>query len=82
MVLTAAGIPAVGVALILGMDRLLDMFRTAVNVTGDLSVASVMAVSEGEKVTPLSPSADRADPDRGFEGRLDHEEHSVTPNNE
>ncbi|MEZ4272681.1 MAG: dicarboxylate/amino acid:cation symporter [Myxococcota bacterium] len=48
MVLTQSGIPTVGVALILGMDRLLDMFRTAVNVTGDLAVASVMAVSEGE----------------------------------
>ena len=34
--------------MILGMDRLLDMFRTAVNVTGDLAVTSVMAVSEGE----------------------------------
>ena len=29
-------------ALILGVDRLLDMFRTAVNVTGDLTAASVM----------------------------------------
>lgn len=50
LVLTASGIPQVGLALILGMDRLLDMFRTAVNVTGDLSVAVVMATSEGEKL--------------------------------
>ena len=48
LVLTASGIPQVGLALILGMDRLLDMFRTAVNVTGDLSVAAVMARLEGE----------------------------------
>ena len=52
MVLTATGIPQVGIALILGMDRLLDMFRTAVNVTGDLAVTSVMAVSEGETLRP------------------------------
>jgi proton glutamate symport protein len=79
MVLTAAGIPQVGLALILGMDRLLDMFRTAVNVTGDLAVTSVMAVSEGENLDPLSPEADRADPDRGFEGRLDHDPKPVEP---
>ncbi len=50
LVLTTSGIPQVGLALILGMDRLLDMFRTAVNVTGDLSVATVMAKLEGEKL--------------------------------
>jgi proton glutamate symport protein len=50
LVLTASGIPQVGLALILGMDRLLDMFRTAVNVTGDLSVSAVMAHAEGEKL--------------------------------
>ncbi|MEE8410194.1 MAG: dicarboxylate/amino acid:cation symporter [Myxococcota bacterium] len=83
MVLTTAGIPPVGVALILGMDRLIDMFRTAVNVTGDLAVAAVMAVSEGEKLKPLTPDADAADPDRGFEGRLDKkEEHPVDPDHD
>jgi proton glutamate symport protein len=50
LVLTASGIPQVGLALILGMDRLLDMFRTAVNVTGDLSVSTVMAKLEGESL--------------------------------
>ena len=50
LVLTTSGIPQVGLALILGMDRLLDMFRTAVNVTGDLSVATVMAKLEGEEL--------------------------------
>ncbi len=79
MVLTASGIPQVGLALILGMDRLLDMFRTAVNVTGDLAVTSVMAVSEGEKLEVLSTAADQADPERGFEHRLDKEEHPVEP---
>jgi Na+/H+-dicarboxylate symporter len=58
MVLTAVGIPTVGLALILGMDRLLDMFRTAVNVTGDLAVTVVMAVSEGEQLNPLTLRAE------------------------
>ena len=71
MVLTAVGIPEVGIALILGMDRLLDMFRTAVNVTGDLSVTAVMAVSEGETLQILSPEDDAKDPNRGFEGRTE-----------
>ena len=48
MVLTSAGIPTAGVALILGMDRLIEMFRTAVNVTGDACVTAVVASSEGE----------------------------------
>ena len=53
MVLQSANIPAAGIALILGMDRILDMFRTAVNVTGDLSAAVVMARWEGEDLKPV-----------------------------
>lgn len=56
MVLTAAGIPAAGVALILGMDRFLDMFRTVVNITGDLVVSVIMARSEGEALLPPATS--------------------------
>jgi Na+/H+-dicarboxylate symporter len=41
-----------GIALILGEDRILDMLRTAVNVTGDLTVAAVVAKSEGEALVP------------------------------
>jgi Na+/H+-dicarboxylate symporter len=37
-----------GIALILGVDRILDMMRTAVNVTGDLTASAVIARSEGE----------------------------------
>ncbi len=77
MVLTAVGIPEVGIALILGMDRLLDMFRTAVNVTGDLSTTVTMAVLEGETITPLTAESDLSDPSRGFEGRVDHESRPV-----
>jgi len=42
MVLTSVGIPAQGLALILGIDRPLDMLRTSVNVTGDLVVSSIV----------------------------------------
>jgi proton glutamate symport protein len=79
MVLTASGIPPVGVALILGMDRILDMFRTAVNVTGDLAVTVVMAASEGERVAVLTPEEDAKDPDHGFEARLDGDAEPVDP---
>ena len=41
-----------GIALILGVDRLLDMLRTVVNVTGDLSCAAFVARSEGEMLEP------------------------------
>jgi proton glutamate symport protein len=40
-----------GIALILGVDRILDMVRTSVNVTGDLTAASVVARSEGENLS-------------------------------
>lgn len=42
MVLTSVGIPPSGIALIMGVDRILDMSRTAVNVTGDLLTARLM----------------------------------------
>lgn len=42
MVLEGAGIPTAGIALILGVDRILDMSRTAVNVTGDLTACVVL----------------------------------------
>jgi Na+/H+-dicarboxylate symporter len=42
MVLTSAGIPAEGLALIIGIDRPPDMLRTAVNVTGDAVVSIVV----------------------------------------
>ncbi|MFP4523678.1 MAG: dicarboxylate/amino acid:cation symporter [Candidatus Nanoarchaeia archaeon] len=39
-ILSTAGIPAAGIAIILGVDRILDMFRTSVNVTGDLTACT------------------------------------------
>ncbi len=47
MVLSSVGIPSEGLALILGIDRPIDMLRTAVNVTGDMAVASI--VDRGDK---------------------------------
>jgi proton glutamate symport protein len=41
-----------GIALVLGVDRLLDMLRTSVNVTGDMVAASFVARSEGETLEP------------------------------
>jgi Na+/H+-dicarboxylate symporter len=47
-VLAQVGLPKEGIALILGVDRLLDMTRTAVNVTGDATVTCIVANSENE----------------------------------
>jgi len=47
MVFTQVGLPVEGIALIMGVDRLLDMMRTAVNVTGDAAITTIVAKSEG-----------------------------------
>ncbi|BAQ10850.1 sodium:dicarboxylate symporter [Bacillus sp. OxB-1] len=47
MVLTSVNLPVEGIALVLGVDRLLDMVRTAVNITGDAACAVVVAQTEG-----------------------------------
>ncbi len=47
MVLDQVGLPVEGIGLIIGVDRLLDMMRTVVNVTGDSMVSSVVGNSEG-----------------------------------
>jgi Na+/H+-dicarboxylate symporter len=52
MVLDQIGIPLEGIALILGVDRILDMLRSAVNVTGDASAAVIVAATEGELGKP------------------------------
>jgi Na+/H+-dicarboxylate symporter len=48
IVLESIDVPAAGIALILAPDRILDMFRTVVNVTGDAMVCTVVASTEGE----------------------------------
>ncbi len=47
MVLGMVGVPMEGIAIILGVDRLLDMCRTVLNVTGDLVTATIVARVEG-----------------------------------
>ena len=47
MVFTQVGLPVEGIGLILGVDRLMDMIRTAINVSGDAVVSSIVAKSEG-----------------------------------
>ena len=50
MVFTSVGLPVEGIAMIMGIDRILDMSRTAVNVTGDATVTVIMAKQEGEEM--------------------------------
>ena len=79
MVLTTVGVPTEGLALILGVDRLLDMFRTATNVMGDATATAFMARLEGEDLRILTDAEDRGDPSRGFEGRLGGKGEPVLP---
>ena len=51
IILESVGVPSAGVALILGVDRILDMIRTTVNVTGDAAVAVSVASSENQLKT-------------------------------
>ncbi len=48
IILESVGVPSAGIALILGVDRILDMCRTVTNVTGDTTVATIVAASEGQ----------------------------------
>lgn len=63
LVLEQAGLPVEGIALIMGVDRLLDMVRTAVNVTGDVAVSVIVAKSEKEfdQSVFLNPQAGQQD---------------------
>ena len=64
MVLTQVGLPVEGIALIIGVDRLLDMTRTAVNVAGDAMVATAVAHSEKklDRSVLNDPDAGRVNP--------------------
>lgn len=72
MVFSQVGLPVEGIALILGVDRLMDMIRTAVNITGDAVVSTVVAKTEGKLDLAVFN-----DPDAGIfdEGvlEIDHE---------
>ena len=58
MVLEQIGVPLEGIALILGVDRILDMLRSSVNVTGDASAAVIVAATEGELGKPKNEEDD------------------------
>jgi Na+/H+-dicarboxylate symporter len=58
IVLEAIGVPSAGIALILGVDRILDMLRTTVNVTGDAAVCVLVAHQEGQLGEPHVSDAD------------------------
>lgn len=60
MVLTTVGIPPSGIALIMGVDRILDMSRTAVNVTGDLVTSRLMEGWARKQSGPADNLADTA----------------------
>jgi len=57
MVLAMVGVPMEGIAIILGVDRILDMCRTVLNVLGDLVTAAVVARLEGVPPTPAAEVA-------------------------
>jgi Na+/H+-dicarboxylate symporter len=63
IVLNQIGIGAAGIALILGVDRPLDMCRTVLNVTGDATVATAVAASENLLHDPSDRKTDVTDLD-------------------
>lgn len=70
MVFAQVGLPIEGIGLVLGVDRLLDMLRTAVNVGGDAAVTAIVAKSEGKMDLAIYN-----DPEAGakevFDGHID-----------
>lgn len=62
LILAMVGVPPEGIGLVLGVDRFLDMCRTALNVTGDLTAAVV--VSRGEEY--VAPETQKAEPLEAF----------------
>jgi Na+/H+-dicarboxylate symporter len=63
MVLNQVNLPVEGIALIIGVDRLLDMTRTAVNVTGDCMVACIVGKSEDALDVEVFNDPDAGDKD-------------------
>ncbi len=62
IVLTMVGVPAEGLAIILGVDRLLDMCRTTLNVIGDVAAATYVTRSEGYPLLPESSAVGESPP--------------------
>ena len=72
MVFAQVGLPIEGIGLILGVDRILDMLRTAVNVGGDAAVTTIVAKSEGKMDLAIynDPNAGAKDV---FDGHIDED---------
>ena len=70
MVLTAINVPVQGIALIIGVDRVLDMFRTTTNVIGDSTATVLVARMQGDALRIISDDEDKADPLHGLERDL------------
>jgi Na+/H+-dicarboxylate symporter len=64
LVLTSVGLPIEGIAIIAGIDRILDMARTALNVTGDGMVSVLVAKSEGELDETIFSKAHVLEPEK------------------
>lgn len=76
MVLNQVGLPVEGIALIIGVDRLLDMVRTAVNVTGDCVATVVIAKSEGEFNEQVFNDTQAGKVARNFDEQVHHSDRS------
>ncbi len=61
VVLQSVGVPGEGIGIILGVDRVLDMYRTVLNVTGDLTIAACVA-GEGTEEDRLEAVTDESEP--------------------
>lgn len=72
MVFAQVGLPIEGIGLILGVDRLLDMLRTAVNVGGDAAVTTIVAKSEGKMDLAIYNDADAGTKEM-FDGHIDED---------
>ena len=57
IVMGSVGLPVEGIALVLGVDRPLDMLRTVVNVSGDTTINCIISKSEGELNYPVKKEA-------------------------
>lgn len=60
IILESVGVPSAGIALILGVDRILDMCRTVTNITGDATVATIVAASENQLAAATADGASMA----------------------
>ena len=72
MVFAQVGLPIEGIGLILGVDRLLDMLRTAVNVGGDAAVTAIVAKSENKMDLAIYNDPDAGSKDV-FDGHIDED---------